>query len=341
MIHGPSAGAGSTEHHLAAYDGEDRGLFVGAIAQSSFWPTQRSVQDMEFQFSKFVIDTDCFTADDALKCLRAADLDTIQKANIDLPFPEGGENPVPIWYWLPVTEGPGMLVSDNLYNSFSSGAFIKVPTMIGDDTDEGTVFVSNASSPAQVSTFLKNNYPKLTAEQLLDINDAYPRTAALPQHAAYFPSLAAAYGEATFTCPGNAVAESVAAFLSPDQVWNYRLNVLDPANVASGIGVPHVFENVAIFGRGNTGTYASSWDTTNAAIIPVIMSYYISFVRSLDPNTHRVATAPAWDTWGDELGSGRGYRLKLQTNNTVMEEVPQDQADRCALWSQLSNSTQQ
>lgn len=341
VIHGPSAGAGSVEHHLTAYDGEDKGLFVGAISQSSFWPTQRTVPEVEFQYDRFVIDTNCFTASDALACLRSADIATIQQANVDLPFPEGGVNPVPLWYWLPVTEGPGTLVSGNLYSSFETGNFVQVPLMIGDDTDEGTVFASNASSPAQVSTFLKNNYPRLTAPDLRDINDAYPLARPFPLHAAYFPSLAAAYGEATFTCPGNTVAEAMAEALGPEQIWNYRVNILDPVNLAQGIGVPHVFENAAVFGPTNVGgVTATSWTTTNAAIVPVIMSYYISFVRALNPNTYKTTRAPSWGDWGD-VGVGRGNRLKLQTNDTVMEEVPQDQADRCALWKRLSKRTQQ
>lgn len=341
MIHGPSAGAGSVEHHLTAFDGEDKGLFVGVISQSSFWPTQRTVPEVEFQFDRFVNDTNCSAASDALACLRSADIATIQQANVDLPFPGGGADPAPLWYWLPVTEGPGDLVPGNLYDSFDAGAFVAVPLMVGDDTDEGTVFASNATSPAEVSTFLKNNYPGLTTPDLDAVNDAYPLAPPFPLHAAYFPSLAAAYGEATFTCPGNTVAEAMAGALGPEQVWNYRVNIQDPVNLAEGIGVPHVFENAAIFGPANVGqAAAASWTTTNAAIVPVIMSYYISFVRALNPNTYKVTDAPSWEDWGD-IGVGRGNRLKLQTNDTVMEEVPQDQADRCALWKGLSNSTQQ
>lgn len=339
-IHGPSAGAGSVAHHLIAYDGEDRGLFSGAIAQSSFWPTQRTVHQSEFQFSRFVDDTGCSLAEDTMACLRQADLDVVQRANVALPYPGATGNP--FWYWLPVTEGPGSLVPGLLYEAFEAGKFVKVPLMVGDDNDEGTVFVSNASSQAEVSAFLKNNYPELSAANLSAINAAYPPDAfpRLATRAVYVPSLAAAYGELTFTCAGNTLAEAMADYLSSDQVWNYRVNVQDPMNVASGIGVPHVFENVAIFGPGNTGDYSASWDTTNAAIVPVIMNYYISFVRSLDPSTYRSATAPEWENWGN-LERGRGRRLRLQTNDTAMEEVPSVQADRCALWAALSNITQQ
>lgn len=355
VIHGPSAGAGSVEHHLAAYGGEDKGLFVGAVAQSSFWPTQRTVAELAFQYDRFVTDVGCDTADDALTCLRAANLSVIQTANVLRPFPEANtSDPLPLWYWLPTTEGSGdndnnasqFLVPSNLRAAFAAGRFLAVPLLAGNDADEGTVFASNASTAAEGAAFLGANYPRLDDAQLLYlVKDTYPLAgyAPLPTRAAYFPALAAAYGDATFTCPGNTVAEALyaaAASAGGSRVWNYRVNVLDPDNVASGIGVPHVFESAAIFGPGNTGPYAASWDTTNAAIVPVIMSYFISFIRSLDPNPYKAPDAPAWEDWGS-LGGGRGRRLKLQTNDTVMEEVPEDQAERCVVWRDLSNSTQQ
>lgn len=340
IIHGSSAGAGSVSHHLTAYDGEDKGLFVGAVPESTFWPTQRTVAEMEFQFDRFVKDTGCSDADDALSCLRSVSLDIIQTANIDLPFPGGSDSPEPLWYWLPVRTGPGTLVPDRLYKSFLTGRFIKVPLLVGDDTDEGTYFAVNASTQAEVSRYLKNNYPGLGQTQLDQINEAYPKTTPFPEHAAYFPSAEAAYGESTFTCPGNIMAESMAYFYDSDKVWNYRYNVLDPTLLAAGLGVPHTAEESAIFGPGYAGTALESFYTTNAAIVPVVMDYWVSFVRSLDPNTYKSEDAPVWETWrhlGDN-GKGRGLRLRIQTNDTVMEEVPQLLAERCALWRELSES---
>lgn len=291
---------------------------------------------MEFQFDRFVNDTGCSDADDSLSCLRSLDLDTIQAANIDLPFPGGSELPTPLWYWLPVTTGPGTLVPDSLYSSFLSGTFINVPLLVGDDTDEGTDFAENASTKAEVSQFLKSNYPGLNRTQLDQINKAYPLTSPSPEHAAYFPSAAAAYGDSTFTCPGNTMAESMSSFYGSDGVWNYRYNVLDPSLLADGLGVPHTMETTAIFGLGYAGSVSESYYTTNAAIVPVVMNYWISFVRSLNPNTYKDGVAPVWETWGGfDNSPGRGYRLKLQTNDTTMEEVPQQLADRCTLWEEL------
>ena len=331
MIHGVSAGAGSVAYHLTAYGGKDENLFIGAIVESSFWPTQRTVAEMEFQFDRIANQTGCSDASDALACLRGLDIAAFQKGNIASPFPGGSSSPLPDWYWLPVTDGD--LVLEELYRAFDAGNFIKVPVLVGDDTNEGSNFAYNATSSADVSRFFKNNYPNLSAQQLEVINQAYPQGKLLPRHAAYFGASSAAYGDATFTCPGNHVASSTAKY-SPNAVWNYRVNIIDESNIAGGIGVPHTFELPAIFGAGSTGTLSSgsSYLSYNAEIIPVTMHYFISFVQTLNPNTYRYSTAPEWKTWGN------GERLRLQTNDTAMEVIPEKSVKLCALWQELSET---
>jgi carboxylesterase type B len=328
VIHGDSAGAGSVAHHLVASGGRNTDLFVGAVAESTFWPTERTVEQMEFQYDRFVKDLDCETPGDSLECLRALDIETLQKFNIDRPFPGGSITPSPLWYFLPVVDGD--LIPDHLYSLFSQGKFIQVPLIVSDDTNEGTGFAYNASTPSEVAQFMKNNYPGLSQDQLEMISDAYPVMHSLPKHAAYFPSAAAAYGEATFTCPGNLMAEAMAKKSS--EVWNYRFNVRDPTEIANGMGVPHVFDLPAIFGVGETNEPTYSYANSNAKIVPITMDYYISFMKALNPNPYRNQDAPEWLSWG----LGTGQRLKLQTNATQMEDVPQGQVDRCSMWKRLA-----
>lgn len=332
VIHGDSAGAGSVAHHLTAYGGRDMGLFVGAVAESTFWPTQRTVAEMEFQYERFVNNVGCDGTNDTLKCLRSADIQTIQKYDVDKPFPGGSNNPPPLWYFLPVVDGD--LVPDRLYHLFENGKLVHVPLIVTDDTNEGTDFAYNAKSPAEVAQFMKNNYPHLGGDQLNAINKAYPRMRALPDHAAYFPSAAAAYGEATFTCPGNHMAAIMSRYFSSGKVWNYRYNVQDPTEISQGMGVPHVFDLPAILGVGETNEPTYSYANTNAGIIPITMDFYLSFIKKLDPNTLRNEKAPLWKPWGE----GFGQRLKLQTNSTEMELIPQAQVKRCQMWQRLAGT---
>ncbi|GLA67744.1 hypothetical protein AtubIFM54640_002278, partial [Aspergillus tubingensis] len=52
IAHGDSAGAGSVTHHMTAYGGRAEGLFAGAVLESPFWPTLRTVAEMEFQYTR-------------------------------------------------------------------------------------------------------------------------------------------------------------------------------------------------------------------------------------------------------------------------------------------------
>ena len=286
---------------------------------------------MEFQYQRLLNTTSC--AD--LNCLRSVDIATFMASTKNSPFPEGSPSPIPLWYWLPVIDND--LVLDHMYNMFESGRFIKVPLLVGDDTDEGTDFGYNAASADDVRTFMKNNYPRMKDDQLNRMNELYPLMAPLANHAAYFPSAAAAYGDSTFTCAGNEMASAYTRYAHANKVWNYRYNVVDPDNTANGLGVPHTFETSAIFGPGMAGGFAQSYLTTNAPIVPITMAYFISFIRALDPNKYRDKLAPEWDTWG--LGGGK--RLRLQTGSLGMENVPRELTAKCAFWRGLVDYTEQ
>jgi carboxylesterase type B len=130
------------------------------------------------------------------------------------------------------------------------------------------------------------------------------------------------------------MASAVARFVGAAEVWSYRYNVLDPEIVAGGYGVPHTFETSAVFGPGQAGWAASSYYTINAPIVPVVMGYWTSFVRNLNPNTYKHSGLPEWETWGNLSGS----QLRLQTNDTAMEAVPGWQVRNCTMWRYLART---
>ncbi|KAL2838662.1 Alpha/Beta hydrolase protein [Aspergillus pseudodeflectus] len=118
--------------------------------------------------------------------------------------------------------------------------------------------------------------------------------------------------------------------------WDYRYNVQGPTSLALGYGVPHTVETSAIFGLDYGGGIGfSSLVDANAPIIPIMMNF-TSFVRGLNPNTLKHATAPVWQPW-----EAAHQRLKIQTNDTVMEGVPRDQQARCAISKKLAPITKQ
>ncbi|KAL2860999.1 putative carboxylesterase [Aspergillus lucknowensis] len=332
VIHGDSSGSGSIAHHMTAYGGRNDGLFVGAIHESTFWPTLRTVTEMEFQFDRIALATGCSAIPFQLSCLRRVDINRLQAANTPSPFPGGSAHPPPRRYFLPVIDHD--MIRGQLYDHFDQGPIVEVPLLVGDDTNEGSIFVSNASTAEDISLFFKANYPNLLPDSINKIHHTYPRLPPLPNHGPYFPSLSAAYGDAAFTCQGNHISSTLASRFSPRKAWNYRYNVQAPELVNQGLGVPHVFELSAIFGVGFAGdSETTGYTDINEDIVPVVMDYWVSFIKTLDPNSGRDNQAPVWEPWGP----GLGQRLKIQTNATEMETVPSSLAAHCSMWKSLAN----
>lgn len=207
-----------------------------------------------------------------------------------------------------------------------------------------------------MATFFRDNYPYLTTDDTQAILAHYPKVVpALPFHNAWFPTNSLAYGEATFICPSLNLLAHIAAASTPSnnssssQIFAYRYAVRDNVNLAAGLGTPHIFEAAAVFGPKNLppADVAASYFTYNAPVVPVVMAYWISFVRALDPSVYRVQGAPEWGCWdaegeGEGGNGGRGgRRLKIETGDTCMETVGEAGAERCVFWEGLARRMRQ
>lgn len=285
---------------------------------------------MEFQYQDVVNSTGCSDSEDSLACLRALPANALIPIDTADKFP--GATGVARWYWLPVKDGD--LIQYDKYDMFDRGEFIKVPLLVATDNNEGSNFVPDASTSSDVEKFFKNNYPRITDGQLDSIVEEYPLMPPLPKHNAWFPSVSAAYGDATFLCPGNSLSANMARYNSPDKVWLYRCYITNAGNLAYGLGTTHTFEMPAILGTSSRSSVDATWFNENAASVPITMHYYISFIKSLNPNTFRYEGAPEWEPWG----SSNGRRLRLLTNATVMENVPWNMTEACRFWDDFSDT---
>ncbi|KLU87663.1 acetylcholinesterase [Magnaporthiopsis poae ATCC 64411] len=372
VISGVSAGAGSVAMQLAAYGGRDDGLFVGGIIESLFFPAQPYLSDLEWQFDRLTSRIGCDTAEDAdrVACLRGKSTRELQLANVGSPFPGQPQSPLPLFYWTPCVDGD--LIRHLPYTMFERREVIRVPLIIGTDTDEGSYFGANAASQQDMRSFLRANFPRLRDVDLDNIQDQYPLMDALPNHNPWFPSTSRAYGEGVFTCPTVNVLDNLAStFPSSSWLmkvadnqplgpavdigpWAYRYNVLDDENVQAGLGVPHTFEIPAVFGPDSVWGAPKSYRTYNSGIVPIVMDYWISFVKTLSPNALKNPAAPVWHSWasGGWRNSSRGAngggasslsrsRLLIETSNTRMEDTPADEVRRCEFWRSLEPFTQQ
>jgi len=220
-------------------------------------------------------------------------------------------------------------------------------TLYGTDTDEGSVFAPDAASKADVAAFFRDNFPRLSPANASAVLAHYPRLPRLPRHRAWFPSASSAYGEAVFTCPAvnmlTALAHNDAssAGARASRRWGYRYDVYDAESEAAGMGVVHLFEAAAIFGPENIAYAPPSYWTYNAPIVPLVMDYWISFVRALDPNVYRNPAAPEWESWDAGGGPDSKRRLVFRTGNLTVEQTPPDQVERCEFWLGMADAMEQ
>lgn len=357
VLGGDSAGAASIALHLTAHGGRDDGLFVAAAAESVSFATILTVEESQYQYDNFAIRLGCAnrstlstnheddsTAEETLSCLRSKSTSELQSQNFKLPYP-GSQN-VPLFMWNPVIDDD--LIQNYTYSAFDSGSFIRVPVIVGDNTNGGTSFTPRSTSTlAESNTFLHDQFPFLTSSHLQRIDELYPNEGPqFPKSGAWWRQVSNAYGDARYMCP-NLFISSAFARHGVKRNWNYRYNVQDPSQVQQGLGVPHAVELAAIWGPRNVhgaSPYSYRSGGTNAWITPLMQSYWTSFVRQLDPNPFRQSGAPEWTGFiaEDDGENGSWRRMLFDTASTTgMENVSTTLRARCKYLSEIGPAIRQ
>ena len=130
-IFGESAGAGSVGIHAIAYGGRDDGLFRGIIGESGspiLLGPRYSLSMGQAVFDNITDAAGCNNGTDALSCLRSTDYEVLNAAiNITESYP-----------FFPYVDGE--MIRGSTYEQLLNGSFVKVPYMIGANSDEGTAF---------------------------------------------------------------------------------------------------------------------------------------------------------------------------------------------------------
>lgn len=336
VLGGASAGAASVALQVAAYGGRNDGLFHGTAAESQSFAALRTVEESQYQYDELVSRVKCNVeqtkSDDTLACLRSLSSDQLQAQNIGIPFPNTTRRP--LFAYNPTLDQD--FIPDYTLNLFSSGRFLKVPAIYGDATNEGTVFVPRSTDTVNDSNdFLQAQFPRLNATQEDWIQQAYPPSTQQfsVKSGKYWRSTADAYGELRYVCPGMFL-NNIYTAQGVKANWNYRYAVLGPDADKSGVGTPHVAELNAIWGAPPGSP--PSYKTINAHAIPVLQHYWLSFIRTLDPNRLRLAGTPVWEEWtsgafGRSTAEGKRILFADGGNTTVMERVEEAQWERCGV----------
>ncbi|WZH47218.1 putative extracellular lipase [Fusarium acuminatum] len=299
-IQGESAGAASVGFHLLANRGRDDGLFSAAICQSggpyyfgSFTPAALR----EKTYKSVLKATNCTNTHDKLQCLRAAPFETLNTAFTDLSF-------------LPVIDGT--LVPEYTSTALANGRFVKVPLLIGANTDEGKIFAGRGVNTTDELGTSIMQYPYIhTAnnETIRDLLEAYPEPGTNSTHGQSDDTLpvSAPYGK-QFLRTARYIGDSlfIAGRRYSCEIWtrhglpcySYRFNTIPGGTDPLYLGATHFQEIAFIFGNIlGLGMPSNAFDVRPLEreerykrLSDLMGRMWMSFAATHSPNNHKGIT---------------------------------------------------
>ncbi|KAH8432498.1 putative extracellular lipase [Aspergillus melleus] len=299
-IWGESAGAISVFDQMLLYGGDidykGKPLFRGAIMNSGGAVPADPVDSAKGQavYDKVVDYAGCDSASDTLECLRGLDYTDFLNAANSVPGLLSYHS-VALSY-LPRPDGKVLTDSPDVLGK--QGKYAKVPFIIGDQEDEGTLFAlfqSNITTTDDlVGYFEKYFFHGASKAQLKELVSTYSsistdgspfRTGIFNNWYPQFKRLAAILGDLTFTLTRRALLK-FAHDAHPDvPSWSY-LSSYDYGTPV--MGTFHGSDILQVF-YGILPNYASR----------SIHTYYFSFVYDLDPNARR-GNFMEWPQWSED-----------------------------------------
>ncbi|KAK3182405.1 hypothetical protein K4F52_006229 [Lecanicillium sp. MT-2017a] len=298
-IWGESAGAISVFDQMllyggnASYKGQD--LFRGAIMNSGSAIPAEPVDGDKAQaiYDTVVNEAGCAGDADTLACLRKLDYDTFYNAVTSVPGILS-YNSVALSY-LPRPDGVVLPLSPE--KAGLKGQFHKVPAIIGDQEDEGSLFAlftNNVTSTDRLVNYLSELYfPKLDKSILRELVDLYPdrasagspfRTLFFNQLYPGFKRVAALLGDIVFTITRRVVLNA-ANDVAPDMpTWSYLSSYYYGTPI---MGTFHASDILQVF-YGVLPNHAMTSCRT----------YYFNFLYNLDPNKG-VGGYIKWPRWSE------------------------------------------
>ncbi|KAJ3293403.1 hypothetical protein HDU76_007045 [Blyttiomyces sp. JEL0837] len=321
---GESAGAISIGTHLTAIQPASNPFpFHAAILESGAGSSgiRLSVNAIESTIYKSTLsNTNCTN----LSCLRQIPALNLTQAGFTALQSSAG-----------VSYGPiidGVYVVENPADALKAGKGLKVPLLLGTNTDEGTLFTANVKTEQIYNGYLSKLAPFLPEEKIAEIYTHYP---ASDYNNSYPFAAAAIFGDFIFQCPVRLLADSYANQGLP--VYKYHFNhphgqYLISGPGTEGFGIAHASELIYVFN--DKYLYGNDEERELARNM---VGYWTHFARRGAPNF--AGSLKHWEKYviGGEVGKGGGKQLRMDFagKGGFVTEVDDGIVEKCQPWYEV------
>ncbi|KAI0793609.1 carotenoid ester lipase precursor [Fomes fomentarius] len=313
-IWGQSAGSISVALQMLHNDGDPEGLFRAGIMNSGSLIYTKDVTELQDTYDLVVDQVGCSGASDSLACLRTVSTESLVAAA------NTSQNRYTDHTWLVnpyMPRADGRFLKRPIPELVLNGKLAKIPFIIGDVKDEGTLFSIAATKVTTDDEFTKHIqtwFPNASPADLQPILEAYSSDPARGSpfdtgdayaFASQYKRVSALQGDWFFDAPRRVLLDK---YSSTQPTYNFLSN---RGNYGS-IGVVH-------------GT-----DVTVAYEPGDMTDYFIRFVNDLNPNAENGVQWPEYD-------AAARSSLEFRDGDTPLRIIPDDaRAEAMSIVSALS-----
>lgn len=263
-------------------------------------------------YNKVVSTGGCSSASDKLACLRALSYDDFLNA--------ANSNPSIFSYSsLDLSYLPRPDPTNSFFPTSPESAAVKsiakVPIIVGDQEDEGTLFalvLNNVTTNDERITYFQSYFPETTRQQISDLLGLYSNdisagspfnTSVLNELYPGYKKTAAILGDLVFTLSRRAILAKLDG--QGFTMWSYLSTFFYglPA-----LGTFHASDILEIF-----------FSTPNPLPATTFLTYYISFANNLNPN--KISTSSPLINWPNWTNSSRQLLNIGATSNTLISDT--------------------
>lgn len=314
-LFGESAGAMSIAAHMAMHDGDNtyngKPLFSGAILQSGAIIPTGYVDDPypEEMFWRFAKGVGCYkdygqNNSVVMECLRNATLETIMDVQDSILGERFGAMDV-FLAWSPRSDRN--VFSAPIHQLFAKGKFAKIPTISGNQQDEGTMFglLMNTTSGPETRDLFNLLFRKASPDQIKNLLWLYPDN----------PCLGAPFN----THCRNIVTSQfkrISAFLTDFIFHSGRRLILQntPANsIPTFVYHAETLHNVVpVLGTFHASDLIWQWRAYFNPTTDVYRRYFVAFANYGDPNIGIGTRLPHWERYTPQKKQVLGLGIQKQ-----------------------------